>query len=181
MQHAILAILSGHEQATRCADALKQAGFTSDEISLLMPDNIGAEELGFIRKTRAAEGFAVGVISGLILGAGFAFLAAQMQLSLQPLNPILAAGPAVAALAMAALFALIMGLIGGLIGMSMSQYAVCKFDRKTRLASSLMAVHTGNANELKVAEKVLRLEGAQEIRTFDENNDHHRPIQLATH
>jgi hypothetical protein len=181
MQHAILAILSGHEQSTRCADALKLAGFTGDEISILLPDEFGAQELGFARKTRAAEGLVVGVIAGAILGAGFALVANNAQVSIHEVNVILGAGPMVAALAMATVFAVILGFLCMLVGMSMTEFVVRKYDRKTRFTSSLIAIHADNTNEMRIVEKILKLEGAQDIRTMDEETDRRKPIQLAAH
>ena len=179
MQQSIIAILSGHEQATRCADALKKAGFTSDEISILLPDDFGAQELGFTRKTKVFEGLSIGVIAGAVLGIGFALVASQTDLSQGSMQAFFAAGPLVSTLALAAIFALALGALGGLIGLSLSEFIIHKYDRKTRFSSSLMAVHADNPNEARIVQNLLKLEGAQEITKAEEETAQNRREQLA--
>lgn len=181
MQQAVLAILSGNEQSTRCADALKSAGFSTDEISILMPDPFGAEELGFVRRTRILEGIVVGVIAGALFGAGFGLVASHMQPPSYPFSQFVACGEMVAALAMSAVFAAVSGLVGGIVGFTISEYAVCKFDRKTKIGNSLMAIHADNLNQVRIVKQILRKEGAQEIRTVDEERERHKTVQIAAH
>ncbi|MBX9687494.1 MAG: hypothetical protein K2X27_12375 [Candidatus Obscuribacterales bacterium] len=178
MQHAVNAILSGQEQSIRCADALKKAGFTRDEISVLLPDDFGAQELGFERRSKATLGFTIGAIFGLILGLEFGYFAFMWHGSI-PVLPALSQANVCSALAMAAIVGFPAALLGSLIGMMIPEYVVCKYDRKTRLGSSLISVHVDNAKEMRLAEKILRYEGAQEISFADEGKDRRKPAQLA--
>ncbi len=178
MQHAVIAILSGPEQSVRCADALKQAGFTRDEISVLLPDDFGAQELGFERRTKAAEGVAVGMTSGFLAGFFLGFCAAEMHVNLPGLQFIFSSGQIIAALCMASIMAAIVGFLGGLIGATLPQYVTRKYDRKTRLGNSLMSVHVSSAAETKIAEKILRNEGAQDVQIADEKSDRRKPPQF---
>jgi hypothetical protein len=181
MRHSVLAILSGDKQSSRCADALKASGFSDDDISILLPDPYGAQELGFVRRTRVLEGIVVGVIAGGFFGTGFALMASHMQPLLPVAVRILSDQTLSMALAGSAIFAAIAGLAGALVGLSISEYVVCKYDRKTKLSSSLMAVHADNDRQARFAEKILLIEGAQQVRTIDEDTDRQIPVQLAVH
>src|SRR5262249_8136926 len=89
MQNAILAILSGNEQATRVADALKIDGFSTDEISIMLPDEFDAQELAFGSRSLAAEAGIIGAICGSILGAEFALVVIRLQLTFLLLSSLL--------------------------------------------------------------------------------------------
>lgn len=180
MQRAVLATLSGHEQSARVVGALKQAGFSADDISVLLPDEFGAQELGFVRGSKAPEGTALGLWLGLLAGAIFGYYAWSMRIQVNGLESLFIAGPAAATLSMAALSGIIAGLFGGLIGSTMPEYIARKYDRKTRFGSSLLSVHIDNGSELRVVEKLLATEGAQEIRLMPEDSDRHKPVQLAS-
>lgn len=177
MYNAVNAILSGQEQSIRCADSLKMAGFTRDEISVLLPDVYGAQELGFQRRSKACNGFVLGIIFGGILGAEWGYFAFLFPGSLPGFflaNPALSA-----ALCTGACFAVVAAIVGTSIGALVPQYQVCKYDRKTRMGSSLISVHVDNPMEQNLAERILRYEGAQEIALAGEDISRPKPAQLA--
>ena len=175
-QHAITAILTGQDQCIRVADALKKAGFTRDEISILMPDDYGAQELGFERKSKALEGLVVGCILGAVLGAIFGYLASSMNLLPATMQSSYVASPTVASLTMAVLAGSIAAVLCGIVGMTIPEYVVHKYSKKARLGSSLISIHVSNMSEQRIAQKILLLEGAQDVRTMDEEIDHRRPL-----
>lgn len=180
MQRAVLATLTGHEQSTRVVDGLKKAGFTSDDISLLLPDEFGAQELGFEKGNKAAEGTAFGAYIGMILGALYGYIAWSTRLPFFGFNELFIAGPVVASLSVATIGAIIFGLIGGLIGSIIPEYIARKYDRKTRYNSSLLSIHVDNNTELRIIEQVLKTEGAQEIALAAEDSARKKPVQLAS-
>lgn len=178
MAHAITAILSGHEQPIRVADALKKAGFTRDEISILLPDDFGAQELGFERQTKALEGLVLGAIMGSLFGVCLGL--AMVHFKFPPgFEAIYMTSPANAALTMAILVGSLTAVVSGLIGLSMPEYVVRKYDRRARLGGSLMSVHVDNLAERRIAEKILQMEGAQDVQYTDEEKDRRKPLQLA--
>lgn len=177
-QHAITAILSGHEQCVRVADALRKAGFTRDEISILMPDDYGAQELGFERKTKALEGLVAGGIMGAVLGALFGLLAANMKILPAGLDAAFVNNPANAALTMAILAGVIAAVLCGIVGLTIPEYVVHKYNKRAKLSSALISVHVSNLSEQRIAEKILHMEGAQDVKSLDEEIDHRRPLHL---
>lgn len=181
MQHAVIAILSGHEQSIRCAEALKRAGFTRDEISILLPDDFGAQELSFSRRTKALEGFAVGAVAGGIFGAIVGYIAADLHLYIPGLTSAIAAGHLAASATVAAIVGALLAVLCSLVGMSTSEYYINKFDRKTRHKSSLMSVHVDNSKEMRMAQKVLKNEGAFDVRCTEELTDRKKPVAVSAH
>lgn len=180
MHQAILATLSGHEQSARVVSSLKEAGFTADDISVLLPDEFGAQELGFARGSKAPEGIALGAYFGMLLGALLGYIAWEGRTPIVGLENFFIAGPAMASLSMAAIGGIIFGIIGGLLGAVMPEYVAKKYDRKIRFGSSLVSIHVDNGKELKVVENILHAEGAQEVRLTVEDSDRRKPIQLAS-
>lgn len=168
MHNAVNAILSGQEQSARCSEALQSAGFPNDDISILKPDPKGAEELGFQRRSKAAGGFAAGAIFGGILGAECGYFAFILPGTVPDLA-IFTNPQASAAMSIAAMLGLAAALVGAVIGALIPEFVVCKYDRKNRIRNILLSVHVDNPKEQRIAERVLRYEGAQEVALAEED------------
>lgn len=181
MHHAVLGILSGIDQTTHCADSLKSAGFTRDEISLLSPDEYGAQELSFSRRSKALEGFAVGAIAGGIIGAIFGYIASDLRLVVPGFAAVLSSGKWLSSLSMATIFGTILGIFCAIVGSSLSEFYVRKFDRKNIMDSTLIAVHVDNNKEAKLVARVLREEGASQVRALEEDHNRRRPVIASAH
>lgn len=179
MQNAVIATLSGAEHCQCAVDALKRAGFTSDDISLMMPDEYGASELGFLKRTKLLQGVAIGLTLGLIVGLAFSYVAASRYIGVPEIENIFSNSPAFASLATVALCAGVAGLIGMLFGASMIEYVVKKYERRTNTSSTLMSVHVDNMTELRVAEKVLKGEGATELGIIGEDHRRRKQVKFA--
>ena len=181
MQHAVIGILSGIDQTTRCADSLKTAGFTREEISLLASDEYGAQELVFGRRTKALEGLAVGVIAGAIMGAIFGYISSDLRLLIPGLNQIISAGNLLSALSMATIVGTALGLFCAVVGATLNEFFVRKFDRKNVMENTLIAVHVDNNKEAKLASRILKDEGAVQIRALEEEKNRRRPVYISAH
>lgn len=178
MQNAVLATLSGTEQCQHTVDALKRAGFTTDDISVMLPDDYGASELGFCKRNKCLEGMAIGLMIGLVAGLLVSYIAVSRNIGIPEIENIFTATPAYAVLSTVALCSGILGLIGLAIGASMIEYVVKKYERRTRLGSSILSIHVDNLTELRVAEKILKGEGAQEIGVIGEDHRKKEKVHL---
>ena len=96
---SVFGIYPSTQQAENAAASLVQAGFRSDDISVLMPDRRSSRELGTEKATKAPEGAATGVAAGGALGGTLGLLAGIGALAIPGLGPFIAAGPIVGALA----------------------------------------------------------------------------------
>jgi hypothetical protein len=178
MQQAILGTVSGMAQTTRVIEALKSAGFTNDDISVLMPDEYGAQELGYEKHSKAPEGVCFGAVIGAVMGGILGYLAGIGALTFSGLGSLSAAGPVLACLSGIAVLGMAGGLIGALIGLSIPEYEAKKYERKIKFGNTLISIHTDNPKEVKVAEEILKNEGVQNRQVTGEESLKKKPVQL---
>ena len=79
--------------------ALKHAGFSNCDVSILLPESLQSEELATEHSTKAPEGAAVGAGSGAAVGGALGWLIGVGALAIPGIGPVIAAGPLLAALA----------------------------------------------------------------------------------
>jgi hypothetical protein len=180
MQQALLGTVSGMAQTTRVIESLKSAGFTNDDISVLMPDEYGAQELGYEKHSKAPEGISIGACIGAVLGGVLGYMAGLGALSLHGLEPLANVGPLFAALSGVAVVGMICGAVGGLIGLGFPEYEAKKYERKIKFGDTLISIHTDNAKEVKVAEEILKNEGVQNRQITGEESIKKKPVQLSS-
>ncbi len=168
MKQAVVCIAPDVKEAENEVTTLRQAGFTTDDISVLWPDMAGAQELGYEQHTKAPEGIAWGVFFGAILGGVMAYLNVARYLVTPWTLELINAGPVMAILSGAAVFGAFGFLMGMLIGLAFPEYEAKKYERKIRIGSTLVAVHTDTADEIKAAEEALKSTSAIGIHHIEE-------------
>lgn len=156
------------EQAERIVGELKQAGFTSDDISALLPDRRGTRDFAHEHHTKAPEGATAGGVVGLGLGAGLGWLAGIGALAIPGVGPFIAAGPIMAALGGAAVGTATGGIVGALVGMGIPEFEAKRYDAKVREGSILISVHTESGHQRDVAREIFRACNADDISTGSE-------------
>jgi len=150
-------------QAERVLNDLKTAGFSSMDISVLVPDTAGTRDLGHEQHTKAPEGAATGGSTGGILGGALGWLAGIGALAIPGLGPFIAAGPIMAALSGAAVGGAVGGATGALIGMGIPEYEARRYEGKLREGNILISVHTEDRDERKLAREIFERAGAQDV------------------
>jgi hypothetical protein len=156
------------EQAEHIVLELKQAGFTSDDISALLPDRRGTRDFAHEHHTKAPEGATAGGVVGFGLGAGLGWLAGVGSLAIPGIGPFIAAGPIMAALSGAAVGTATGGLIGALVGMGIPEFEAKRYDAKVREGSIFISVHTDSGHQRDVAREIFRNNHAEDISTGTE-------------
>jgi hypothetical protein len=156
------------EQAEHIVLELKQAGFTSDDISALLPDRRGTRDFAHEHHTKAPEGATTGGVLGLSLGAGLGWLAGIGALAIPGVGPFIAAGPIMAALGGAAVGTATGGIIGALVGMGIPEFEAKRYDAKVREGSILISVHTESGHQRDVARDVFKRNNADDISSGSE-------------
>jgi hypothetical protein len=96
---AVFGIYQNSRQAERTVDDLMAAGFSNDDISVLLPDNQGTRDFAHDKSTKAPEGTTAGVTTGGVIGGTLGLLAGIGVLAIPGVGPFIAAGPIMAALA----------------------------------------------------------------------------------
>src|SRR5919112_483595 len=95
---AAFGLYKSRAQAESAVDALQQAGFRSDDISVLLPDQQSSEEFAHEKNTKAPEGTTAGVAAGGTIGGAPGLLGGVWGLSIPGVGPFFAAGPIIGAL-----------------------------------------------------------------------------------
>jgi hypothetical protein len=162
-QKAVFGIAKSESQAIMIADNLRAAGFTENDISVLLPDKQGTRDFAHEQHTKAPEGAATGAGSGAILGGALGWMVGIGALAIPGLGPFIAAGPIMAALAGAAGGAAAGGLAGALIGMGIPEYEAKRYEGKVKAGNILISIHTEDGEERDRAKEILETIGAEDI------------------
>jgi len=147
---------------------LQSAGFSGNDISVLMADKGGTRDFAHEHNTKAPEGAATGAGTGALLGGAVGWLAGIGALAIPGLGPLIAAGPIMAALGGAAVGGAVGGLTGALVGMGIPEFEAKKYEGKVKSGSALISVHSEDSNETKRAKEIFERAGAKDITTAGE-------------
>lgn len=156
------------EQAENIVLELKQAGFTSDDISALLPDKRGTKDFAHEHNTKAPEGATTGGIAGLGVGAAVGWLAGIGALAIPGIGPFIAAGPIMAALGGAAIGTAAGGIVGALVGLGIPEFEAKRYDAKIREGNILISVHTEDGKQRDAAKQVFERNHAEDISSASE-------------
>lgn len=170
MKKAVVCIVPTSVEAENIVDSLKVAGFSNNDISILMPDKTGTQDVGHEKHSKAPEGTATGAGTGALLGGALGWLAGIGALAIPGIGPFIAAGPFMAFLAGAAVGAATGGVTGGLIGLGMPEYEAKVYEGKLRDGNILLSVHTEDAAERKRAEEIFKAGNARDIKVTGEEH-----------
>lgn len=172
MNTSVYAMARTPEQAEVILLELKQAGFTNNDISALLPDRRGSKDFAHEHNTKAPEGATAGGIAGMGVGAALGWLAGVGALAIPGVGPLIAAGPIIAALSGAAVGTATGGVVGGLVGLGMPEFEAKRYDAKIREGNILISVHTESGKQKDVAKDVFKRNHAEDISTASEARVH---------
>jgi hypothetical protein len=165
---AAYGIYNDRPEAERAVDALLNAGFRAEDISVLMPDNVGTKDFAAEKNTKAPEGTTTGVVAGGAVGGTLGLLAGIGALAIPGLGPFIAAGPIMGALAGIGTGGVVGGIIGALVGMGIPEYEAKRYEGMIKEGRVLLSVHCDNSDWVKRAKDVLEQTGAQDISSSGE-------------
>ena len=160
---AVFGIYPSTDGVESAVGELRTQGFRSTDISVLWPQNLGSKDLAHARATKAPEGATAGAGSGAIVGATLGWLVGAGLLAVPGLDPLLVAGPIVAALAGAGAGGVTGGLVGALVGLGMPEYEAKRYEGRLRTGGILLSVHADDNKWIRRAKQVLRRTGAQDV------------------
>src|SRR6478736_4847748 len=170
MEKAVFCIAKTEAQATSIVDQLKTAGFSGDDISVLLPDKSGTRDFAHEQHTKAPEGAATGAGTGGVLGGALGWLIGIGSLAIPGVGPFIAAGPIMAALAGAGVGAAVGGLSGALVGLGIPEYEAKQYEGKIKQGNILISVHSENSEERKRAKDIFERAGAHDISSTAEES-----------
>jgi hypothetical protein len=170
MKKAVFCIAKNIDQAEIIVDRLKLAGFSNNDISVLLPDKSGTQDFAHEKHTKAPEGATIGGVAGISVGAVLGWLAGIGSLAIPGVGPLIAAGPIMGALSGAAVGAATGGLAGGLVGLGIPEYEAKRYEGKIIGGSALISVHTESSEALEQAKKIFEQENAEDISSTGETS-----------
>jgi hypothetical protein len=165
---AVFGIYQNDKQAERTVDDLLAAGFSNDDISVLLPDNEGTKDFAHDKSTKAPEGTTAGVTTGGIIGGTLGLLAGIGVLAIPGVGPFIAAGPIMSALAGLGVGGAVGGLIGALVGMGIPEYEAKRYEGHIKAGGILLSVHCDTSEKITGAKDLLKHTGAQDISSSTE-------------
>jgi hypothetical protein len=165
---AVFGIYPSLLAAERTVDALVAAGFRSDDVSVLAPDQKGTRELAAEKNTKAPEGTTTGAVTGGAVGGTLGLLAGIGALAIPGLGPFIAAGPIMGALAGLGAGAATGGLIGALVGMGIPEYEAKRYEGRVKDGGVLLSVHCDDSDWVKRAKEILERTGGEDIASAGE-------------
>ena len=169
MNKSVYCIVKTGAQAENIVAELRTCGFTSDSISVLLPDTGTSKDFAHEKSTKAPEGATAGGAAGLGVGAALGWLAGIGALAIPGLGPFIAAGPIMAALGGAAVGGATGGLIGALAGLGIPEFEAKRYQDKIGAGNILISVHTDDGKQRDAAKDIFKRNGAEDISTGGED------------
>jgi uncharacterized membrane protein len=165
---AVFGIYHNSDQAERVVERLRDAGFSNDDISVLLQDIQGSKDFAHEKNTKAPEGTTTGVTAGGVVGSTLGLLAGIGALAIPGVGPFIAAGPIMGALAGLGVGGAVGGLIGALVGMGIPEYEAKRYEGHIKAGGVLLSVHCDTSDEITRAKDLLKHTGAQDISSSGE-------------
>lgn len=165
---AAFGIYKSRATAEAAVDQLQTAGFSNDDVSVLMSDSKGSKEFATEKNTKAPEGAATGVGVGATVGGTLGLLAGIGALAIPGVGPLIAAGPIMASLAGMGIGGAAGGLVGALVGMGIPEYEAKRYEGRVKDGGILLSVHCDSSEEISRAKDILKSTGAEDIASSGE-------------
>src|ERR1019366_2721459 len=179
-ENAALAIGSvrTRDQAERLIELLKKAGFSDQDLSVILPgdklmqdpkialDHQPGNDPADEKPSDGADklkGLPVGAVSGGLVLGPIGGLIGLASLAVPGLGIIVVGGPIAAALIDAAASGAAGVIAGGLMGMRIPEQHAKQYEKSVREGSTLISVHTQNAEALQRAMNILAAGGADDL------------------
>jgi hypothetical protein len=162
----VTGVFNDKDSANHAYTALRNRGYTSDQIHLFMSDDTRKKHFSHeVIKTgnKAIEGTGAGAAIGGTAGAIAAVLAAVGTSVLIPGLGFIIAGPIVAALAGAGAGGLAGSLIGALVGAGIPEEKAIIYEKTLNDGNIVLGVHVRSNEEAALVEQELRRFNAYDI------------------
>src|SRR5258706_5645552 len=165
---AVFGIYKSSAEAESAVDRIVGAGFSHNDISVLLPDTESSKEFAHEKNTKAPEGTTTGATTGGVVGGTLGLLAGIGSLAIPGVGPFIAAGPIMGALAGVGVGGTVGGLIGALVGMGIPEYEAKRYEGRVREGGILLSVHCDSSDWVKRANDILKETGVQDVASTGE-------------
>lgn len=169
MSKTVICLVPDSTRAQSVVNDLRTAGFSNDNISVLLPDKSGTRDFAHEHGTKAPEGALAGAGAGGAIGGTLGWLVGIGSLAIPGVGPFIAAGPILAALSGAAVGAAVGGVTGALIGMGVPEFEAKQYEGKLKAGNVLISVHTESSRDIDRAKEILIRHKAESISVTSES------------
>jgi hypothetical protein len=167
---AVFGIYGSRLGAEDGVSALRESGFRVEDMSVLLPENLGSKDLTTQKATKSPEGATVGAGTGAVIGGVLGLLAGIGALAIPGFGPLIAAGPIMAALAGVGAGGVVGGLTGALVGMGIPEYEAKRYEGRVKTGGILVSVHCDDSDWTKKAKVIMERTGAEDISSTGESS-----------
>jgi len=164
----VVGIFDGQNDAEKALNALKDAGFTPDQVSVVAKDTSETKTMVERSDMGGAEttGAGTGALMGGLFGGAAGWLIGIGALAIPGIGPIVAAGALATTLGGAAVGAVAGGLIGALVGAGIPEDDARAYETHVKEGRILITVQTATAEQTRDARESFDRYGS-EVRAYD--------------
>ena len=163
---AVFGIYASTFDAECGAADLISAGFSSRDISVLLPDAGSKHAMAHEKARNAAEGTSAGATAGGLLGGALGILAGVGALVIPGIGPIVAAGPMLAGLGAGGAGG---GLVAALLGFGIPEPEAKRYEGRVVEGGTLLSVHCDSPMRVKRATQIFNSSGADHVVSCNES------------
>ena len=167
---SVFGIYGSRESVERAVDTFLTSGFTTSDVSVLLPENLGSKPIATHKDTKAPEGATAGGGAGAVIGGTLGLLAGIGALAIPGVGPFIAAGPIMAALAGIGVGGAVGGFAGALIGMGIPEYEAKRYEGRIQKGGILLSVHCATSDQVKRGKEIMKNTGAEDISATGESS-----------
>lgn len=168
MARAVYGIYTNREHAEEAVESLRASGIRAEDLSVLLPDNIGTKDIGYEKHTKAPEHATTGAATVGVVGGALGWLMGIGALAIPGVGPFIAAGPIMAMLAGFGAGSIIGGLGGALVGLGVPEYEAKRYEGRIRSGGALLSIHCPEGVNVSRAKELLLHTGAEDISVGEE-------------
>ncbi|MGA2643515.1 MAG: DUF3341 domain-containing protein [Candidatus Sulfotelmatobacter sp.] len=148
-------------------NALKGAGFTISNISVLLPGSVRTGELVTERFYEGATGRGGGCWIRAAVGGALGWMVGVGALAIPGIGPVIAALPLLAGVGTGGALG---GFGGSHVGLGIPEYQTKKYEGQMLKGGILVGVHCETSEQANCAREVLQTTGAQDVATSRETS-----------
>jgi hypothetical protein len=163
MSRTVYCLVDSGPRAESVVEQLKNAAFSSQDISVIIPDDTGTRFLAPEFTSKAPEGAVAGASTGGVIGGILGWLTGIGALALPGFGPLLAAGPLMTAIVGAAAGTAVGGLAGALIGLGIPETDVQRYVGRVQEGCAFIAVRVEDPDMASRARHVFESCNASDV------------------
>jgi len=170
MSHTVAGVFHNPSDAEKALNALKNANFTPDQVSVVAKDTRETESMVERSGMAGAEtsGATAGAFLGGITGGIAGWLVGIGALAIPGIGPVVAAGALATTLGGAAVGAVAGGLIGALVGAGIPEDDARSYQTHVSEGRILITAQATSAGQAQEARDAFDRHGGSDVRAYDQ-------------